>query len=903
MSLASQLAHTLGALPALTAWNMPPGVWERVAARLQAAPTRAEILIVSQCQVLLLPLVGKDAGYLVPGGSPLVGERTLASAAARLGTRALQKTVQAHTLQTYLDIPAADTPNRLGITRVFLFPAGPGVGVPSGSLRWVPVAQTKLPPAYMRLLSTVAPSEPTSTGAASSGTASPEGTSPEEEGIEEDLSLGEPVPDRVQLCDIPPTVVLRTRPEHRALFRLAPLEAGSDPLLERDASRKQFPDARALEPLGFLVRGASWWAVTDDERAYPLSEEPDPADPLVVSLHPRTVRAFLPLLRGASPLPPQDMAYVKAVLDRLVRVPWEVNPPSPPSGVTQATRDQVHQALVALQANPEQQAAVADLGVWSWLCQKPTETQAVQAAWESWDYGQVLAALPRNAGTFGALVREAARQAGVEGTTGVAQVAHDVFRVGVPTSMLQDIQDNGTPAMRVQLAHFLAEFGSAQARQTILTLPPEEYREFQAILQKAIPRWEAFKGDKEDRKIRLAWVARAKGIAPGAPERVPPASQPASGGILPEFQAANVRGILQKIQSNPDFHGYKLAAIWQDTSTGPARTLARFTRESPPIGFTLVLPPQEGRPVVPIGNLQPSPGDVRLELPSSQGAPSVAPSSQVERLLARGARAGEHPGVHAFSSGYTSTPMGRSPDQTDPEWERALSQASGWVKRHALPGLSPILGSKGRTACGAFACAYQDKALPRLVVKFTGDVSDAAAWATVLARSGSPGARKALASPAAYPKGLEALAWTPVLFAVPGAQSPERSVVCIVQEFLVDLSPAEWDFFDQDAYPYRYLLETLAEDAAFWEGAATSYAQAAGIPVAPFQANVMRLRQTLATLKSYGIHLRDLRGANLRKNPKGAWKITDMGVSYGPEARLPEATPGQAQALLAALCP
>lgn len=96
---------------------------------------------------------------------------------------------------------------------------------------------------------------------------------------EEGLSLGEAVPRRMAFCDLPPGIVLRTRERHRALVKGDLIFPSKE---ENAASHKQFPEPWSVEQDGWSLRGNTWMAVTEDERAYP---HPPPTDPrkLVVS--------------------------------------------------------------------------------------------------------------------------------------------------------------------------------------------------------------------------------------------------------------------------------------------------------------------------------------------------------------------------------------------------------------------------------------------------------------------------------------------------------------------------------------------------------------------------------------------------------------------------------------------
>lgn len=262
-----------------------------------------------------------------------------------------------------------------------------------------------------------------------------------------------------------------------------------------------------------------------------------------------------------------------------------------------------------------------------------------------------------------------------------------------------------------------------------------------------------------------------------------------------------------------------------------------------------------------------------------EGSPSPGYVNHLERLQVRGAQGNEVPFHFAATAGRIRYPQATVDvrGEENPEWFPGIQEAAALIKE-TIPDLTPLVGKDGYQACGQFTCVYFSSKFPTVVWKFSGDVTDAAAWQHVLN----------------YNRPVEAVARTQSVIHLPLANNPDpRPIFLIVQPKLEALSDKEEGFFEGLR---RVTLEHVLGQDTDWDRAVSEYAVTYKLThreETAFLENVRRLRRGLLTLQGLGIQLRDLHGGNVRKDKAGFWQIMDLGVSYSPEvsvttARIPK---------------
>ena len=166
--------------------------------------------------------------------------------------------------------------------------------------------------------------------------------------------------------------------------------------------------------------------------------------------------------------------------------------------------------------------------------------------------------------------------------------------------------------------------------------------------------------------------------------------------------------------------------------------------------------------------------------------------------------------------------------------------------------------------CGSFGCAYTVEGHPGIVVKITGDSSEAAAANAVIA---------ARARGAVFPGLVRYLC----AYAV-----QDRKVYVLIMEKLLPLPRVDQEWIHDHGDDIVKAARREHTTAAAWA------AQIAGGSARV--TNVALLIETLRALwRQAGVHWIDLHGGNVLVHPAdGRWRIIDLGISnVNPAQRLP----------------
>lgn len=190
--------------------------------------------------------------------------------------------------------------------------------------------------------------------------------------------------------------------------------------------------------------------------------------------------------------------------------------------------------------------------------------------------------------------------------------------------------------------------------------------------------------------------------------------------------------------------------------------------------------------------------------------------------------------------------------------------------------------------CGTFACAYELLDHPGWVLKITGDVTEAAAWANVLLRE-------------ARASGLPELAMVFALPPIPlGKDGVDCQLYAIVVELLEPLAPINPrmppQFSEQEAAT-RFVdpLPSFLRDDASPEVTAHVFERGVERAVdglgwdSDFERQARAFAPTISTLYGIGVVVEDLgTTGNVMKDRQDRWKIADMGIARAPEVWVPD---------------
>lgn len=165
--------------------------------------------------------------------------------------------------------------------------------------------------------------------------------------------------------------------------------------------------------------------------------------------------------------------------------------------------------------------------------------------------------------------------------------------------------------------------------------------------------------------------------------------------------------------------------------------------------------------------------------------------------------------------------------------------------------------------CGSFGCVYPIEGRPDVVVKITGDFSEAAAARTVVLAE-------------AQGKHFPALVRYHCVYGVKGAP-----MFAVLMERLLRLDPPEYKFIASVEN------DLDAANRGDREALASTIARAREALGAHGAEQVRRLVQTVEALRGIGIRYHDLHRGNVLKDASGAWRIIDLGVSVVPTQAVP----------------
>jgi hypothetical protein len=207
-----------------------------------------------------------------------------------------------------------------------------------------------------------------------------------------------------------------------------------------------------------------------------------------------------------------------------------------------------------------------------------------------------------------------------------------------------------------------------------------------------------------------------------------------------------------------------------------------------------------------------------------------------------------------------------APEPESPAWDAIEAPVRDTLARRGLVAAE-------RLACGGLGCAYAVEGQPRLVVKITGDPSEAAAAQKVVDAVGH--------GVVSWAVDLPALVRFVCVYAF-----AEVPLFAVVQERLASHLPEAGEEF-----VWKHKLFPASHRFAFVAGKPNSYPMRADLRAEAdtlgFLAEFDRLLTTLDTLHRLGIEWHDLHTGNIMQDYEGHWRVLDLGESYTGNVVIP----------------
>ena len=220
-------------------------------------------------------------------------------------------------------------------------------------------------------------------------------------------------------------------------------------------------------------------------------------------------------------------------------------------------------------------------------------------------------------------------------------------------------------------------------------------------------------------------------------------------------------------------------------------------------------------------------------------------------------------------------PSGERVERGDPARLAPAPNTPAWtahedVAKHALNQRGVVVADL--IACGGLGCAYAAQGQPNLVVKITGDPSEAAAAQTVVTAVGE--------GRADWDRDLPALVRFLCVYAL-----EDVPLFVIMQERLAGHLPA-----DANEFVWKHKI-MQSHRFALVAGKADDYRMRARLRTEAQERGLLpefdRLLRTLDTLHRLGIEWHDLHTGNIMQDAQGHWRVLDLGESYSGTVEIP----------------